>query len=67
MTLSYTPAIKKGDKHIILIETDKLETTKAKEVLKFAEKRVFSKSVWKLLKEAVRLGEPLEIKGGGLF
>lgn len=50
--------------HIIVIEAESLTTTIAKEVLTFAKPRIQSKFVWKQLKEAVRLGESLTIKGG---
>jgi hypothetical protein len=53
--------------HTIVIEHERLETTRAKEVLLFAKPRIFDKFVWKQLKEAVRLGEPLTVDGGGLF
>jgi hypothetical protein len=53
--------------HTIVIEHETLTTTKAKEVLVFAKPRIFDKIVWKALKEAVRLGEPLTVDGGGLF
>lgn len=33
----------------------------------FAKPRIYSKYVWKQLKESVRLGEPLQVVGGGLF
>lgn len=53
--------------HIIVIEEEKLVTTRAKEVLLFAKPRMFDKYTWKQLKECVRLGNSLEIKGGNLF
>jgi len=53
--------------HTIKIEGEQLVTTRAKEVLVFAKPRIFSKNVWKHLKECVRLGEPLEVMGGDLF
>jgi hypothetical protein len=67
MQLSYTPATKKGSLHKIIIDGESLETTRAKEVLAFAEKRIYSKMVWKQLKNAVWLGESLHASGGGLF
>ncbi len=50
--------------HIIVIEAESLTTTIAKEVLVFAKARIASKIVWKQLKEAIRLGESLMIRGG---
>lgn len=50
--------------HIIVIEAESLITTIAKEVLIFAKPRIHDKIVWKQLKEAVRLGETLTIRGG---
>lgn len=67
MKLSYTTSTTPGSLktiHTIVIETERLETTRAKEVLLFAKPRIFSKYVWKQLKESVRLGENLEIMGG---
>lgn len=70
MKISYKTSTAPGSLktiHTIVIETERLETTRAKEVLLFARPRIFSKYVWKQLKESVRLGEPLEVMGGGLF
>lgn len=70
MTLSYSITTIPGTLrtvHTIVIDGDKLETTRAKEVLVFAKPRIYSKYVWKQLKEAVRLGESLTVDGGGLF
>lgn len=53
--------------HKIVIETEKFESTRAKEILLFAKPRLFDKFVWKQLKEAVRLGQSLEVMGGDLF
>jgi hypothetical protein len=50
--------------HIIVIEAESLTTTRAKEVLTFAKPRIQSKFNWKQLKECVRLGESLTIRGG---
>jgi len=69
MNLTYKTTSAQPDKlrvmHIIVIETESLATTRQKEVLTFARSRISSKSIWKELKEAVRLGEHLQIIGGG--
>jgi hypothetical protein len=65
MTLFYSTSTKAGSLrtiHTIVIYDERLETTRAKEILVFAKPRIPSKYDWKLLKEAVRLGEPLELK-----
>lgn len=70
MTLSYKTTTKEGSLrtiHLIVIDGERLETTREKEVLIFAKPRIYSKYIWKQLKECVRLGEPLEVSGGGLF
>lgn len=67
MTIRYTPAVFKGGLHKITIETENFETTEAKKILRFARTRVFDRSVWKEIKEAVRLGTTLTVDGGGLF
>ncbi len=64
MQLSYSITAKDGSLrrlHIIVIDGERLETTREKEVLIFARPRINSKYHWKSLKEAVRLGESLEI------
>lgn len=50
--------------HIIVIDGETLSTTIGKEVLQFAKNRSIAKFDWKHLKEAVRLGKPLSIRGG---
>lgn len=50
--------------HIIVINGERLETTREKEVLIFAKPRIPSKYDWKLLKDAVRLGQHLQVSGG---
>lgn len=70
MTLSYSTSTKEGSlrtTHKIVIDGEQLITTRAKEVLILAKPRIYSKYVWKQLKESVRLGESLEVMGGGLF
>lgn len=70
MNISYKPSTVEGSLrtlHVIVIEHEKLETTRAKEVLLFAKPRIFDKYTWKQLQECVRLGNSLEIKGGDLF
>lgn len=70
MNISYTTTTAPGSLrtiHIIVIENERFETTRAKEILTFAKPRVFSKDVWQQLKECVRLGESLQVMGGGLF
>lgn len=70
MTLSYTTSAIEGSLrtvHTIVIDGEQLVTTRSKEILQFARPRIYSKWVWKALKEAVRLGEPLQVTGGGLF
>lgn len=70
MTIRYSTSTVTGKlrtMHTIVIEHEALATTKAKEVLTFAKPRIFSKIVWKQLKEAVRLGESLTVEGGGIF
>lgn len=70
MTLSYSISTVPGKFrtiHTIVIEHEQLVTTRAKEVLIFAKPRIFEKYTWKQLKECVRLGNSLEIKGGDLF
>jgi len=61
--LEYRPSVTKGSLHMIQIDDEKLETTVAKEVIKFAKARIDSRNAWKALKEAVRLAEPLTIAG----
>jgi hypothetical protein len=70
MTISYKTSTISGTLrtvHTIRIDEDELTSTRAKEILVFAKPRIFSKKTWKLLKKCVRVGEPLEVKGGGLF
>jgi len=70
MIIAYSTTTKPGSLrtvHKIVIETEELETTRAKEVLTWAKPRIFSKFVWRQLKDCVRLGEPLQVTGGGLF
>lgn len=67
MTIRYNPAVVKGQLHTLQIEGEKIQTTRAKEVLEFAKSRIFDRSVWKQLKEVVRLGKTLTVDGGGLF
>lgn len=70
MKLSYSTSTKPDSLrtvHIIVIEYERFETTRARDVLLFAKPRIFDKLVWKELKDAVRLGEPLEVMGGDLF
>lgn len=67
MTIRYTPAVFKGGIHKLTIETETIETTQGKKVLEFARTRVFDRSVWKKIQEAVRLGTTLTVDGGGLF
>ena len=70
MQLSYSTTTEEGNLrtvHKIIIDGEELTTTRAKEVLTFSKPRLFSKTVWKQLKDCVRLGEPLEVMGGGLF
>lgn len=70
MNLSYSISTKPGTLrtvHTIVIDHERLENTRAKEILTFAKPRIFDKLVWKELKEAVRLGQPLTVNGGGLL
>lgn len=70
MTLSYSTSTIPGSLrtlHKIVIETESLETTRAKEVLIFAKPRIFDKPTWKQLKRCIRMGQSLEIRGGDLF
>lgn len=67
MNLTYIPAVKKGANHFLQIGGEQILTTRAKKILDFAQPRITSKSDWKDLKEAVRLGEPLTITGGKIF
>lgn len=70
MTISYSTSTLPGSLrtvHTIVIEHEQLVTTKAKEILLFAKPRIFDKHTWKQLKECVRLGNSLEIRGGDLF
>lgn len=70
MTISYSISTVPGSLrtvHTIVIEHERLVTTRAKEILLFAKPRIFDKYTWKELKECVRLGNSLEIKGGDLF
>lgn len=67
MELSYSITTKEGSLrtlHIIIINGERLETTRQKEILVFAKPRITSKNDWKLLKDAVRLGQSLQIAGG---
>lgn len=70
MTISYTTTTVPGSLrtlHKITIETENFESTRAKEVLVWAKPRIFDKFVWRQLKDCVRLGQPLQVTGGGLF
>lgn len=70
MALSYSISTVEGKLrtvHTINIDGEQLVTTRAKEVLIFAKPRIYSKPVWKQLKECVRLGQSLTVNGGGLF
>lgn len=68
MQLDYKTTTAHPDKlrtlHIIVIDGEALSTTREKEVLVFAKPRLNSKHDWRDLKEAVRLGNSLQIKGG---
>ncbi len=67
MNLDYKTTTKPGSLrtiHIIVIEAESLTTTIAKEVLIFAKARNPTKYEWQEIKEAVRLGRPLTIRGG---
>jgi hypothetical protein len=70
MNLTYTTSTKPGSLrtiHTIVIDGQEKVSTKAKEILTFAKPRIFSKSVWKELKEAVRLGHNMTVTGGDLL
>lgn len=63
MNLSYSITAKENSLrrlHIIIIDGERLGTTRQKEILIFARSRISSKYDWKQLKDAVRLGESLE-------
>lgn len=68
MNLDYKTTTAHPDKlrtmHIIVIDGESLATTRAKEILQFAKNRSIGKYDWKELKEAVRLGQSISIKGG---
>ncbi len=68
MNLDYKTTTAHPDKlrtlHIIVIDGESLSTTRGKEVLQFAKNREIDKYGWKELKEAVRLGKSLTIRGG---
>lgn len=68
MDLDYKTTTAHPDKlrtlHIIVIDGESLSTTRAKEVLQFAKNRQPSKSVWRELKNAVRLGHSMTARGG---
>lgn len=67
MNLDYKTTTAHPDKlrtlHMIVIDGEILTTTRAKEVLQFAKNRSIDKYGWKQLKEAVRLGQSLSMKG----
>lgn len=70
MKLEYTPSTIEGTLrtiHKINIDGETLETTRAKEILKFAKPRIYDKFVWKELKKSVRLGHNMTVSGGDLF
>lgn len=70
MTLFYIPSTKLGSLrtiHNIVIDGKELKTTRAKEVLIFAKPLIYDKIVWRELKDAVRLGNTLEVRGGGIL
>jgi hypothetical protein len=70
MNLSYTISANPGSLrtiHTIVIDGQELVSTRAKEILIFAKPRIYSKSVWKELKDAVRLGQPITVTGGDLL
>lgn len=68
MNLDYKTTTVAPDKlrtmHVVIVEDEFLTTTRAKEVLQFVKSRNPTKSEWKHVKEAVRLEEPLTIRGG---
>lgn len=69
MTLSYSTSTVPGSLrtvHTIVVDGNKLETTRKIEVLPFARPLVLDKSIWSELKEAVRLEKPFEVKEGTL-
>jgi hypothetical protein len=67
MTLRYKPAFVKGATHYLEIDGEKFESTREKEVRNWAKTRIYSRYIWKQLKESIRLGESLTVDGGGLF
>lgn len=66
MSIDYKTTTQQPDKlrtlHMIVIDGESLTTTRAKEILQFAKNRSLPRYDWKLLKEAVRLGEALTIR-----
>ncbi len=66
MNLDYKTSFVNPDKlrtlHIVVIESEILTTTRAKEILNFVKNRNPTKSEWKQLKEAVRLGLTLQLR-----
>lgn len=66
MNLEYRTSFVAPDKlrtlHIVVIDSEILTTTIAKEVLQFVKARNPTKHEWKELKEAVRLGRPLILR-----
>lgn len=70
MNIDYLPTVKAGSLrtvHVIVINGERLETTRSKEVLLWAKPRIFYRYTWKMLKECVRRGQRLQVGGGGLF
>lgn len=68
MNLDYKITTAHPDKlrtlHILVIDGELISTTKANELRQFAKNRGVAGHHWKELKEAIRLGNHLSIKGG---
>lgn len=67
MELSYVITYKDGSLrpiHNLVIGDEQIISTRQKEVLAFARPRITAKYDWKQLKEAIRLGNHLQIMGG---
>lgn len=71
MNLDYKTSFVHPDKlrtlHILVVDSEIITTTRAKEVLQFAKNRNPTKREWKELKEAVRLGTPLKLRDTNKF
>lgn len=53
--------------HVIEIDGERFESSRAKAVLIWAKPRIFDKETWNVLKECVRRGWRVDGMGGSMF